>query len=106
MNHRRDYVFLLTFAGALWLASLWLLAQDPLLFKLRRPVGASVLLDGWRQLLVAAAPASAGSTLVLAARRVHAGETLSKESVRRAEVLLFLAGIAAFLLAVTTASRA
>jgi hypothetical protein len=97
-------LFLLVFGGALWLAGAWLLAQGTLQVPMRRP-GMAFTLDGLRLLLVAAAPMLAGTTLLLAARRVAHGGELRPDTVTTAETACFLAGIGCLLLGLLTAPR-
>jgi hypothetical protein len=97
-------LFLLVFGSALWLTAGWLLTQGTLQVPMRQP-GMAFTLNGLRLLLVAAGPALAGTTLLLAALRVARGGDLRPDAITPAETACFMAAIGCLALGLLTAPR-
>lgn len=104
MNRSTDSAFLALFGAALWGASAWLLANAPILVPMKRHAGYFVLSD-MHLWLVATSPFLVGTTLLLAALRVHRGGELRPDTVTLAETACFLAAIALLLVGLLTAPR-
>ncbi len=103
MRRPIDSVFLIVFGGSLIGAGLWLLGTGEVRMPLRR--GGHLAVSGVRLWLMACSPSLAGAALLLAGRRVARTGVLGRDQVTMPEKLLFLAGIAALVLALLTAPR-